>query len=124
MRKPYGKMRTTKARTTLRRKLGIRKKVVGSNERPRICVISSNKNLQVQVVDDGKGATLFSVQTFGKKPVGTGANLESAGLVGKEVGNKLKALGIQRAVFDRNGKLFGKTLASIVEQIRGSGIQI
>ncbi len=124
MRKPYKKILISRDAARIRRKLGIRKKIDGSKERPRICVVTTNKHISVQVVDDTSDRTLFSVQTFGKKAVGSSSNKTSAELVGKEVATELKKRGIERAVFDRNGRLFGGKLSILADQIRNSGIQV
>ena len=74
MRKSQRKIKNESKAKEHRRKLAIRKKVVGTTERPRVCASKSNKNIYVQVVDDVAGKTLFSVQTYGKAAVGNGAN--------------------------------------------------
>jgi large subunit ribosomal protein L18 len=70
MRKSYKKLRTLQELKILRRKLSIRKKIIGTADTPRVCVTKTNKHLFVQVIDDAAGKTLFSVQTFGKNAVG------------------------------------------------------
>ena len=107
-----------------RRKLSIRKKVIGSADRPRVCATKTNKNLFVQVVNDADNATLFSVQTFGKKASGNSANAESAKVVGTEVAKLLSEKNIKNAVFDRNGKKYTGVIAALADSIRDGGIQI
>ena len=87
-----------------RRKLVIRKKVVGGSEIPRLCAIKSNKHLQVQVIDDLNNKTLFSVQTFGKNKATDKANKEGAKVLGSKLAEMLKKNKMTTAVFDRNGK--------------------
>lgn len=124
MRKPLKKIKNASKAKEQRRKLSIRKKVVGATERPRICATKSNTNLFVQVIDDSNSKTLFSVQTFGKNAVGKGANVESAKEVGAAVAKKLTESNIKTAVFDRNGKKYTGVVATLAESIRENGIQI
>lgn len=124
IRKQIGKIKSPSKAKIVRRKLSVRKKVVGTEARPRICASKSNANLSVQVVNDTDGKTLFSVQTFGKNAVGKGSNKESAKLVGAEVAKKLGENNIKQAVFDRNGRLYTGVIATLADSIREGGVQI
>ena len=124
MRKQIKKIKNSSKAKEHRRKLSIRKKVIGSTERPRICATKTNQNLFVQVIDDVEGKTLFSVQTFGKNAIGKTANAESAKTVGIEVAKKLSDKNIKNAVFDRNGKKYTGVIAALADSIRDGGIQI
>ena len=66
MRKPYKKIKAVNKLAKMKRKLRIRKTVIGTAEVPRICAFKSNKHLSIQVIDDSAGKTLFSVSTYGK----------------------------------------------------------
>jgi large subunit ribosomal protein L18 len=107
-----------------RRKLSIRKKVSGTERRPRICAFRSNTNIFVQVINDELEKTIFSVQTYGKDAVGTNSNTESAVAVGAKVAAMLKKSNIETAVFDRNGKKYTGVIAKLAETIRENGIRI
>jgi large subunit ribosomal protein L18 len=124
MRKNIGKIKNASKAKEYRRKLSIRKKVVGSEARPRICASKSNKHLSVQVIDDAAGKTLLSVQTFGKNAVGKSANTESAKEVGTKVAKLLTDKNIKSAVFDRNGKKYTGVISTLAESIREGGVQI
>jgi len=124
MRKPIGKQKTPVRANTLRRKLTIRKKLSGSDERPRVCVSKSNNNLFIQAIDDTNNVTLFSVQTFGKNAVFKGVNLKNAKEVGEKVATELQTRKISSAVFDRNGRKYTGILAAVAEGIRSKGIQL
>lgn len=124
MRKSIKTIKNPSKAKEARRKLSIRRKVIGTSERPRVCATKSNSNLFVQVVDDSEGKTLFSVQTFGKKAVGSTSNIESAKAVGEEVAKKLSEKNIKSAVFDRNGKKYTGVVAKLAESIREGGVQI
>lgn len=124
MRKSLRKIKNETKAKVQRRKLTIRKKVIGTSERPRICATKSNKHLFVQVIDDQTQKTLFSVQTFGKNAVGTSANAESAKAVGAALGQELKKKEISNAVFDRNGRKYTGVIAELADSIREAGVQI
>ncbi len=124
MRKSLRKIKNPVKAKINKRKLAIRKKVIGSSESPRICTVKTNKHLQIQVVDDAAMKTLFSFQTFGKKKVGDGANMKSAEELGGAVSSKLKELNLTRAVFDRNGRQYTGIVAKVADSIRAGGIQI
>ena len=124
MRKIIGKVKNSSKAKEQRRKLSIRKKVIGTTARPRVCATKSNANIFVQVIDDSVNKTLFSVQTFGKNAVGKGASVESAKVVGAAVAKSLQEHKITTAVFDRNGKQYTGVIASVASSIREAGIQI
>jgi len=124
MRKPNGKIKNASAERRLRRKLSIRKQIVGSTERPRVCVSKSNKNIFVQVIDDSASKTLFSVQTFGKNAVDAKANKDGAKAVGAKVAEQLKGKSIERVVFDRSGYKYHGVVAALADSIRENGIQV
>jgi large subunit ribosomal protein L18 len=124
MRKPLGKIRSESKLRQVRRKLKIRKVIVGTTDKPRICVGKTNKHLRVQVVDDSVNKTLFSVQTFGKSKVGTSANKESAKLIGAKVAEQLKAHKIESVLFDRNGNMYTGVIATVADAMRENGIKL
>lgn len=90
MRKNISKIKNETKAKEYRRKLSIRKKIVGSAEKPRLAVTKSNKHLRVQIIDDVKSVTLFSVQTYGKTKVAGSCNAEGAKKVGAEIAATLK----------------------------------
>lgn len=124
MRKNLSKIKNETKAKEYRRKLSIRKKIVGSAEKPRLAVTKSNKHLRVQVIDDVKSLTLFSVQTYGKTKVANSCNAEGAKKVGAEVAATLKKNNLTKAVFDRSGKQFTGVIKALADSIRENGIQI
>lgn len=124
MRKNLSKIKNETKAKEYRRKLSIRKKIVGSAEKPRLAVTKSNKHLRVQVIDDVKSLTLFSVQTYGKTKVANSCNAEGAKKVGAEVASTLKKNNLTKAVFDRSGKQFTGVIKALADSIRENGIQI
>ncbi len=124
MRKNAAKIKNEAKAKEYRRKLAIRKKVVGSSESPRLCVTKTNKHLRVQAIDDVKSLTIFSVQTYGKAKVANTANAESAKQVGAAVAATLKKNNLTKAVFDRSGKQYTGVIKALADSIRENGIQI
>ncbi len=124
MRKPTGKLRNLKKVRQLRRKLSIRKNVNGTELRPRVCTIKSNKHLVVQVVDDSISKTLFSVQTYGKNAVKAKSNKDGAKLVGAALAEQLKQRKLENVVFDRNGNKYAGVIATLADSLRENGIRV
>jgi large subunit ribosomal protein L18 len=124
MRKNAAKIKNESKAKEYRRKLAIRKKVVGSSDSPRLCVTKSNKHLRVQAIDDVKSLTLFSVQTYGKSSIAKSGNAEGAKKVGLEVAASLKKHNLSKAVFDRSGKQYTGVVKALADSIRENGIQI
>jgi len=123
IRKPIWKIKNLKLKKRFRRKLSIRKKIFGTEERVRLCTVKSNKHLIVQVVNDENSKTIFSVQTFGKNAVGS-KTLEGAKVVGAALAEKLKEKGYNKAVFDRNGYSYGGIVAALADAVRAGGIKV
>jgi len=124
MRKNAAKIKNEAKSKEYRRKLAIRKKVIGSAETPRLCVTKTNKHLRVQAIDDVKSVTLFSVQTYGKTKAADSANAEGAKKVGAAVAVSLKSKNLGKAVFDRSGKQYTGVIKALADSIRENGIQI
>ncbi len=124
MRKNIAKIQNETKAKEYRRKLSLRKKVVGSAEKPRLAVTKSNKHLRVQAIDDVKSATLFSVQTYGKTKVANSCNAENAKKVGAEIAASLKKKNLTKAVFDRSGKQYTGVIKTLADAIRENGISI
>ena len=109
----------------LRRHRRIRKKVFGASERPRFCVSKSIKHIYAQIIDDQNGITLVSASTLSPEVRDkiTGNNIESAKVVGAEIGRKALENSITRVVFDRGGYLKHGKLKAIAEAAREAGLE-
>jgi large subunit ribosomal protein L18 len=109
----------------VKRKLAIRKKISGTCERPRLCLIRTNKNVSVQIIDDSKEKTIFTFNSFGKNKVPDAAK-DKKGLevMAKHVAGKLTEKGLVQIVFDRNGKMFGTNSSAFVMELRRNGISV
>src|SRR5207244_12768949 len=106
-------MGLTKSEHRIRRHRRVRKKVLGTAERPRLAVFRSNKHIYVQAIDDLAGRTVASASTMETDlRSGTGSTVEAAKNVGKLVGERAKAAGVPTVVLDRGGvKCHGRIAA-------------
>ena len=104
----------------------IKKKIVGSGHRPRICVFRSHKNFYVQLIDDAKGITLFSLSTLNKdikEKMPYGGNIKAAAFLGEEFAKKVKERGFNKVVFDRAGYLYHGRIKAFAESVRKYGLE-
>jgi large subunit ribosomal protein L18 len=109
-----------------RRKLRVRRKVSGTPERPRMSVFRSLKHMYAQVVDDVSGTTLAHASTLSKdvKPQADDMKkTDAATKVGEAIAAQLKAKGIKKVVFDRNGYLFHGRIKALAEGARKAGLE-
>lgn len=102
-------------------KAGVRKKISGTTERPRLSVFRSNTGISAQVIDDIKQVTIASASTIelGKKTL----NMENAKNVGKKLAEKAVAAGVESIVFDRNGYLYHGNVKAFAEGAREGGLK-
>jgi large subunit ribosomal protein L18 len=105
-----------------RRKKRIRKKVLGTAERPRFTVFRSLKHIYAQLVDDLTGKTIVSVSSALKDFTGSGGNVDGAKKVGSLLGEKAVQSGIKKVVFDRNGYLYHGRVRALAEAAREKGL--
>lgn len=103
-------------------KKGIRKRITGSPERPRLSVFRSNKGIYAQIIDDNDGKTLAAASSSEKDFSAKGTKIEQSKEVGKKVAEKAIAAGIKEVVFDRNGYLYHGRIKSLAEGAREGGL--
>ena len=117
--------RKQKVRSLQRRHRRVRKKVVGTPERPRLAVYRSNRHIYAQLIDDFAGSTLAaaSTQTLGNGKNGDGEPTELAKAVGKELAGKAKTAGITRVTFDRGGFRYHGRVQALAEGAREGGLE-
>jgi large subunit ribosomal protein L18 len=103
-------------------KKGIRRKLSGTTDRPRLSVFRSNKGIYAQIIDDLKGVTVVaaSTQELGDKST---LNMETSKNVGKKIAEKAVASGVQDIVFDRNGYLYHGNIKAFAEGAREGGLK-
>ena len=105
-----------------RRHSRIRKQIVGTPERARLCVMISNKHIYVQLVDDVKGVTLAAVSSTGKDAVGK-KNAEGAKLLGKRLAEIAQEIGVKDVVSDRGGYKYHGRVKAIADAVREAGFK-
>ena len=103
-------------------KKGIRKRLAGSPERPRLSVYRSNKGIYAQVIDDVAGITLVSASSLSKDFSASGNKVEQSKAVGKLIAEKALAAGVSKVVFDRNGYLYHGRVKSLADGAREAGL--
>lgn len=108
-----------------RRRRRVRKKVVGTPARPRLCVYRANANIYAQVIDDVSRRTLAAASTLDsevKKVNVKPSNAEAAKLVGELVAKRAISAGIKEVVFDRSGNLYHGRVRALAEGARQAGL--
>ena len=112
--------------TALRRKYHVRKKVLGTPDRPRLSVFRSNRHIYVQIIDDTAAATLVSASTRAKglrdQLVVTGGGKKAAQLVGEAIAKQALGVGIKCVCFDRNRYKFHGRARALAEAARKTGL--
>ena len=111
-----------KYKNQLARKNRVRAVVSGTGKRPRLSVSFSNKNINVQLINDEDKKTLAAVSTVGAKSAGTGWS-EMAAWAGAEIGKKAKKAKIKRVIFDRGGRLYHGQVKALADAARKSGLE-
>ena len=102
-----------------RRKTGIRKRVHGTPDRPRLTVYRSLKHIYAQIIDDLDGKTLVSASSAKS---GKGGNVEAATEVGKQIAKQAKDAGITQVAFDRNGFRYHGRVKALADAAREGGL--
>jgi len=118
-------MALTKLKRRKRIKMRIRKHVSGTEERPRMTVFRSNKEMYVQLVDDLNGKTLVAASSL-KKVEGKAEKINKIGQakqVGKLIAEKSLDKGITKVVFDRNGYLYHGRVKALADAAREGGLK-
>ena len=116
------KMARPKSRDQLRtrRHFRLRKKVIGSAERPRLVVFRSLKHIYAQLVDDTANKTLATVSDLG---IEQGKKGERAAEVGKLIAERAKSAGVTRVVFDRAGYRYHGRIKAVADGARKGGLE-
>ena len=108
-----------------KRQVRVRRKVQGSQERPRLCIFRSARHIYAQIIEDTTGTTLVSVSTVVKDVSGdlkVSGNVEAAKLVGKKIAERALAKNITQVVFDRNGFLYHGRVKALADAAREAGL--
>jgi large subunit ribosomal protein L18 len=109
----------------LKRKQRIRRKLSGTQERPRLSVYKSLKHIYAQVVDDLSGRTMAFASSLSKELKGKdeGDKKEDAKRVGQLIAQKCKAVNVENVVFDRNGFPYHGRIAAVAQAAREAGLK-
>jgi large subunit ribosomal protein L18 len=115
----------SKSDARARRHARLRKKVVGTAERPRLVVSRSSRHVFVQLVDDSKGHTVASASTLeADLREFDGDKTAKARKVGELVAERAKAAGVSDVVFDRGGNRYAGRVAAIADGAREGGLNL
>ncbi len=106
----------------IRRHRRVRKKVIGTAERPRLAVFRSNRHIYVQVIDDSTGRTLAAASTLEEGVAGKDPKTK-AKAVGQAVADKAKKAGVSKVTFDRGGFMYQGRIASLADGAREGGLE-
>jgi large subunit ribosomal protein L18 len=111
----------TKEERRIKIKKGVRGKITGTPERPRLTVFRSNKQIYAQVIDDTTGKTLAAASSL---KLGVKApKKEIAAKVGEQIAKNAQEAGIQAVVFDRNGYLYHGRIKELADAARNGGLK-
>jgi large subunit ribosomal protein L18 len=108
-----------------RRHYRLRRRVVGTPERPRLAIFRSLKHIYAQVIDDTEAKTLASASTMDgslKGSLKTGGDIQAAKAVGTLIAERAKEKGVSKVVFDRGGFTYHGRVASLADAAREGGL--
>lgn len=144
------KVRNKKTYQRKRRHMHVRNRIVGTADRPRVCIFRSNSHIYAQIISDEEGRTLMSVSSLkvkpaavadkeeaqkpdadekkkkkkgGKKAKPAGAKILQAREVGRMVAETAKEKGITKVRFDRGGYLYHGRVAALADAMREHGLE-
>ena len=109
-----------------RRKAGVRARISGTGERPRLTVSRSLKNIAAQIIDDEKKITLAAVSTLSKEvsaKVSGKKKIEAAIIIGEEIARRALEKDIKKVAFDRNRFLYHGRVKSLADAARKAGLE-
>lgn len=121
-------LQETVQRRRLRRQRRVRKRLVGSAERPRLAIFRSSKHIYAQVINDAEGKTLAAAGTLegdvkGQLENGYGGNTSAASVVGRLLAERAKQAGIDKVCFDRRSYKYHGRVQALAEAAREAGLQ-
>ena len=113
------------AQRRLRRQRHVRKKLFGTESRPRLAVHRTLKHIYAAIIDDDKGVTLAAANTLNVDVAGSefyGGNISAATLVGTAIAEKAKAAGITQVCFDRRSYKYHGRVKALADAARAGGL--
>ncbi|MEB3826640.1 50S ribosomal protein L18 [Phormidium sp. CCY1219] len=118
-------MKLTRKELIHRRHRRVRRKVVGTPERPRLCVFRSNQHIYAQVIDDTQHHTLTSASTVDselKADISSASTCEASARVGTLLAQRALEKGVQKVVFDRGGHIYHGRVKALADAAREAGL--
>jgi large subunit ribosomal protein L18 len=117
-----------KSKTSTDRRRARIRSVIAANagDRPRLSVFRSSKQIYAQVIDDEHGRTLAAASSLEKtmrESLKTGATVEAARIVGKELAERAKKAGVAKVVFDRGAYMYHGRVKALAEGAREGGLE-
>lgn len=106
-----------------RRHQSIRKKIMGTKEKPRLCIFRSNRQIYAQIIDDTQQKVLLGISSLGDKNLGKKKKTEAALEIGKRIGKLALEKGIKEIAFDRAGYKYHGRVKAIAEGAREAGLK-
>lgn len=116
-------MRGTRGAARARRHARVRRKISGTQERPRLAIHRSNRYITAQVIDDLQGRTLAAASSQEQDLRDKTLTVETAAEVGKLVAARAKDAGVETVVFDRGGYKFHGRLKALADAAREAGLE-
>jgi len=108
----------------IRRHQRVRRRVSGSIERPRLAVYRSNRHIYAQLIDDVAARTVVAASDMESGVSADGSKTAKAKAVGQALASRAREAGVERAVFDRGGRLYQGRVAAVAEGAREGGLTI
>lgn len=115
-----------KQRSHLRRRKRVRKKISGTENRPRLSVFRSSKHIYAQLINDERGVTVAEASTLSpelRESLSNGGNVKAAESVGALIAQKAKQREIEVVVFDRGGHLYHGRIKALAEAAKAEGLK-
>ena len=116
-------MKGSRTQARRRRHVRVRKKLYGTQARPRLAVFRSNRYISAQIIDDDAGRTLAAASSQESAMRSKTLTVATATEVGKMLGERAAAVGISEVVFDRGGYPFHGRVKALAESARESGLK-
>ncbi|MEQ8850735.1 MAG: 50S ribosomal protein L18 [Phycisphaerales bacterium] len=108
-----------------RRRIGIRKRIIGEPGRPRVAVFRSLNHFYAQVIDDMDGRTICAASSLDKGlGLSNTGNCDAAAAVGKAIAEKASAAGVASAVLDRGGFRYHGRVKAFADAAREAGLKL
>lgn len=123
MKLQFRKKTDFKTKSRLKKRMRVRKKIFGTEERPRLSVFRSARHIYAQIIDDTLGKTMVESSTVSVELSFSKGSVEAAKKIGMDLANKAKEKNINAVVFDRGGYLYHGRIKALADAARECGLQ-